>query len=167
VLNALFPLLDRDREATQAHLRDRQEPAGVLMTETIQHRRHRHRGDAQGVKHVHLSVHPPGPRHAGRADRHAAGGRPRLRHLQARLDSGPAGKAARQARETPRQFVERESHYLWGRRYLLTVSRRTRSPPFARPSAHHAERAPRQHAAKREEVMHEWHKALLHETCPR
>ena len=26
-----------------------------------------------------------------------------------------------QARETPRQFVERESHYLWGRRYLLSV----------------------------------------------
>ena len=30
-------------------------------------------------------------------------------------------KLRTQARETPRQFVERESHYLWGRRYLLSV----------------------------------------------
>ncbi len=36
VLNALFPLLNRDREATLAHFRDRQEPTGLLMTETIQ-----------------------------------------------------------------------------------------------------------------------------------
>ncbi len=33
-----------------------------------------------------------------------------------------------QARETPRQFVERESHYLWGRRHLLTVVYRDAKP---------------------------------------
>lgn len=35
-----------------------------------------------------------------------------------------------QARETPRQFVERESHYLWGRRYLLSVKDEEAKPPF-------------------------------------
>jgi hypothetical protein len=50
----------------------------------------------KAVKHVHLSVHPP----AGRVTlvapkRHAAGGGPRLCGLQAGLDSGPAGEAAR------------------------------------------------------------------------
>ena len=28
---------------------------------------------------------------------------------------------AAQAREAPRQFVERESHQVWGRRYLLSI----------------------------------------------
>jgi hypothetical protein len=36
-----------------------------------------------------------------------------------------------QARETPRQFVERKSHYLWGRRYLLSVVARD-ARPFVR-----------------------------------
>jgi predicted metal-dependent hydrolase len=27
-----------------------------------------------------------------------------------------------QARETPREYLDRESHYLWGRRYLLKVA---------------------------------------------
>lgn len=30
-------------------------------------------------------------------------------------------KQRAQARETPREFVDRESHYVWGRRYLLKV----------------------------------------------
>jgi type I restriction-modification system DNA methylase subunit len=30
---------------------------------------------------------------------------------------------------TPRQFVERESHYLWGRRYLLSV--KEKEAPFS------------------------------------
>ena len=50
-----------------------------------------------------------------------------------------------QARETPRQFVERESHYLWGRRYLLSVVEQDgealRAP---RSPQDHAHRAPRQ-----------------------
>ena len=28
-----------------------------------------------------------------------------------------------QERETPREYLERESHYLWGKRYLLLISR--------------------------------------------
>ncbi len=31
-------------------------------------------------------------------------------------------KLANQARETPRQFIIRESHYLWRRRHLLEVT---------------------------------------------
>ena len=30
-------------------------------------------------------------------------------------------KQRAQDRETPREYIERESHYLWGRRYLLRV----------------------------------------------
>jgi predicted metal-dependent hydrolase len=72
-----------------------------------------------------------------------------------------------QARETPRRFVERESHYLWGRRYLLSVRE-----VEAKPVVHLSHRRitltvrPGSGAAKREEVMHEWHRALLHEAVP-
>jgi len=72
-----------------------------------------------------------------------------------------------QARETPRQFVERESHYLWGRRYLLSVREEE-----AKPSVRLDHRRivltvrPGSSRTKREEVVHEWHKALLHEAVP-
>jgi predicted metal-dependent hydrolase len=73
-----------------------------------------------------------------------------------------------QARETPRAFVERESHYLWGRRYLLSVREEATKPSV---SMDHrcitlAVR-PGSDRAKREAVMHEWHKSLLHGAVPR
>jgi len=72
-----------------------------------------------------------------------------------------------QARETPRQFVQRESHYLWGRRYLLSVVEQDTKPSV---SVSHREitlsvrRGAR--TAKRKQVIHDWHKALLHEAVP-
>ena len=33
-------------------------------------------------------------------------------------------KLLQQARETPREYLDRESHYLWGKRYLLEVVER-------------------------------------------
>ena len=69
-----------------------------------------------------------------------------------------------QARDTARQFVERESHYLWGRRYLLTVREEE-----AKPSIRLSHRAImltvrhwQQRRQTREQIMHEWHKSLLH-----
>ncbi|QEL20747.1 M48 family peptidase [Limnoglobus roseus] len=72
-----------------------------------------------------------------------------------------------QARETPRQFVERESHYLWGRRYLLSVVERD-----AKPAVSHDHRRitlsvrPGSDRATRDAVMSRWHRALLHEVVP-
>jgi hypothetical protein len=122
----------------------------------------------KAVKHVHLSVHPPDrARHAGRADRHAPGGGARLRDLQARVDSpDQQAKLLGQARETPRQFVERESHYLWGRRYLLSVVE-----VDAKPAVKLDHRRitlsvrPGSTRVKREEVMHEWHRACCMRPC--
>ena len=122
----------------------------------------------KAVKHVHLSVHPP----AGRvtlvaplgtrlevARAYVASKLPWIRSQQAKLQA--------QARETPRQFVTREGHYLWGRRYLLTVREAD-----ARPNVRLSPRTitltvrPGADAAKREEAMHEWHKSLLHAVVP-
>jgi predicted metal-dependent hydrolase len=121
------------------------------------------------VKHVHLSVHPP----LGRVSLVAPTG--------TRLDVARAyaiskirwireqrAKLQGQARETPRRFIERESHYLWGSRYLLSVVEGD-----AKPSVRLGHRKitlrvrPNSSMAKREDVMHDWHKALLHEIVPR
>lgn len=120
------------------------------------------------IKNVHLTVHPPDGRvtlaapyntrlEVARA--YAISKLVWIREQQRKLKS--------QARETPRQFVERESHYVWGRRYLMTVDYQDVKPSvvlsnkriilIVRPGCS---------AEKRAEVMHEWHKSLLHEFVP-
>ncbi len=120
------------------------------------------------VKHVHLSVHPP----SGRVTLVAPKGT-RLEVARAYAVSklgwirDHQAKLREQAREIPRQFVERESHYLWGRRYLLSVVEEE-AKPFVRLSHRNITLTvrPRSSKAKREAVMHEWHKSLLHDVVP-
>ena len=81
------------------------------------------------VKHVHLSVHPP----SGRVTLVApTGTRSEVARAYVLSKLGwvrdQQAKMRGQARETTRQFVERESHYLWGRRYLLTVRKEEAKP---------------------------------------
>jgi predicted metal-dependent hydrolase len=120
------------------------------------------------VKHVHLSVHPP----SGRVTLVAPSGtRSEVARAYAISKLGwirdQQAKMRGQARETPRRFVERESHYVWGRRYLLTVAEED-----AKPSIRLSHRAimltvrPGSNGVKRAEVMHEWHKSLLHGAVP-
>ena len=74
------------------------------------------------IKNVHLSVYPP----TGRVRISAP--------LNSNLDTlriyaisklpwikRNQTKQLSQARETPREFLERESHYVWGKRYLLKI----------------------------------------------
>src|SRR5881227_2653543 len=74
------------------------------------------------IKNVHLSVHPP----TGRV-RISAPKRMRLDTIRVFAISKLAWirhqqtKLRKQERETPREYVERESHYIWGQRYLLTI----------------------------------------------
>ncbi len=72
-----------------------------------------------------------------------------------------------QAREGPRKFVERESHDLWGRRHLLTI-RYQEATPSVVVDHRRITLSVRLNAssAKRAEVMHEWHKSLLHTAIP-
>lgn len=120
------------------------------------------------VKHVHLSVHPPDGRVTLVAPKRT---RPEVARAYAVSRLGwirnQQQRLRAQARETPRQFVGRESHYLWGRRYLLTVLEED-----VRPSVRLSHRRitltvrPGSDRARREAVMHEWHKSLLHEIVP-
>ncbi len=122
----------------------------------------------KAVKNVHLSVHPP----AGHVTLVAPTGT-RLEVARAYAISklgwirDQQVKLLAQARETPRQFVERESHYLWGRRYLLSVVEKDVKPAVSRDHRRITLTVrPGSSLAKRQEVVEEWHRALLHETVP-
>src|ERR1700681_917056 len=120
------------------------------------------------IKHVHLSVHPPSGRVTLAAPLTA---RSEVARAYAVSKLGwirdQRAKLRGQARETPRQFVERESHYLWGRRYLLSVRQKE-----AKPSVRLDQRRivltirPGTSRQKREAIMHDWHKSLLHDALP-
>lgn len=120
------------------------------------------------IKHAHLSVYPPGGRvtlvipvgtrlEVARA--YAVSKLGWIRKHQAKLRE--------QARETPRRFVERESHHLWGRRYLLSVVEKD-AKPFIKLDHRRITLAvrPGSSTAKREEIMQEWHRSLLHAVIP-
>ena len=120
------------------------------------------------IKHVYLSVHPP----SGRVTLVAPKGtRPEVARAYAVSKLGwirdQQAKLRGQARETPRKFVERESHYLWGRRYLLSV-REKEAKPSVRLDHHRIVLTirPGTSRLKREAVVHEWHKSLLHAAIP-
>lgn len=121
------------------------------------------------VKHVHLSVHPPEGRvslvappgtRAEVARAYAVSKLAWIREQQAKFD--------KQARESPRRFIARETHYLWGRRYLLAVEHHDATPRVRRD---HRQITlvvrPGSTEAVRARVVHEWHKSLLHDSVPR
>lgn len=121
------------------------------------------------IKNVHLSVHPP--------DGHVTMSAPLATRLEvARVYAiskitwmrQQRQQLCNQARETQRHFIERESHYLWGRRYLLSVTEEDKKPSVSidhkrinlivRPDSSYE---------KRLQIMHNWHKSLLHEFIPK
>ena len=80
------------------------------------------------IKNIHLSVYPP----SGRV-RISAPSRMRLDTIRVFAISKlgwikqQQKKLQEQERETPREYLDRESHYVWGKRYLLKSDRRRRS----------------------------------------
>lgn len=138
------------------------------MTETIQMGEISVQVTRKAIKNVHLSVHPPDGRvtlvapTATRLDVARAYAISKLGWIRNQQE-----KLRNQARETPRKFIERESHFIWGRRHLMTIHHVDAKPCVTldhkritltvRPGAD---------AKKRAEVIHEWHKGLLHEVVP-
>ena len=68
------------------------------------------------IKNVHLSVYPP----TGRV-RIAAPRSMSVETIRLFAISRLGWIKRHQERETPREYIERESHYLWGKRYLLRL----------------------------------------------
>ena len=122
----------------------------------------------KAVKNVHLSVHPP----VGHVTLVAPNGT-RLEVARAYAISKlgwvreQQQKLNNQARETPRQFIERESHYLWGRRYLMSVLYHDAKPSII---IDHKQITLNvrlgSDTVKRADVIHNWHISLLHKQVP-
>jgi len=112
------------------------------------------------IKNIHLSVHPP----TGRV-RISAPTWMKLDTIRvyavSKIDwiKRHQKKLREQERETHREYLERESHYVWGKRYLLQVNEENRTPSVelkhnqiimtVRPGAV---------TAKREEVVMAWYR---------
>lgn len=81
------------------------------------------------IKNVHLAVYPPTGRVRISAPSHMSLDTIRVFAIS-KLDwiKQQQRKLQEQERERPREFLERESHYVWGKRYLLTVSERGQAP---------------------------------------
>lgn len=138
------------------------------MTETIHLGEVSIRVTRKDVKNVHLTVHPPNGRvtlTAPAATRLEVARAYAISKLGWIRDQQATLKA--QAREAPRRFVGRESHYLWGRRYLLSVDVQDIKPAVT--LDHKRIRLtvrPGNEQRQRAAVMHEWHKSLLHQAVP-
>jgi predicted metal-dependent hydrolase len=120
------------------------------------------------IKNVHLSVHPPTGRVRIAAPRHlsddairsfALGKLGWIRRQQAKLHV--------QESETPREFLDRESHFVWGRRLLLRVVEADRAPRVELSPRHltlHVR--PRTGASKRAQLLDEWYRTQIRAALP-
>jgi predicted metal-dependent hydrolase len=117
------------------------------------------------IKNVHLSVHPPSGRVTISApqrlslDTVRAFAITRLGWIREQQR-----KFREQERETKRDYVERESHYLWGRRYLLKVVEKD-EPPAIRLTGNRLvlQVRPATPKARRRELFEEWYRSQLRE----
>jgi len=76
----------------------------------------------KGIRNIHLSVHPPTGKVRIAAPEHLTLDTIRVFAI-AKLGwiRQQQRKLREQERETPREYLERESHWVWGRRYLLSI----------------------------------------------
>ncbi len=119
------------------------------------------------IKNIHLSVHPPDG-----AVRISA-------PLRMNLDSirvfaitklgwikKQQQKLREQERETPREYLDRESHYLWGKRYLLKIVEKE-NVPYVTVKHDKMVMVVRPHADTelREAVLAQWYRETLKEVA--
>ena len=120
------------------------------------------------IKNVHLSVYPP----TGRL-RIAAPLRMSLESIRlfaiSRLGwiKQQQRKLREQDREQPREYLDRESHYVWGRRYLLKLQKHDGAPSV---EIKHRQlvlrvREPRDEEAK-QVALDDWYRMLVKQAAP-
>lgn len=120
------------------------------------------------IKNVHLSVYPP----TGRV-RISAPKRMSLDTIRvfaiSKLDwiKQQQAKLRAQERETPRDYVERESHYVWGKRYLLTVIASDEPPSIELKHSRMVLRVkPQTDQNRRQAIVEEWYREQLKVAVP-
>ncbi len=120
------------------------------------------------IRNVHLTVHPPAGRVRMTAPRHLSDDALRafaivklgwIRRQQAKLRT--------QERETPRDMVDRETHYVWGRRVLLKVVEADVPPRIELSPRRLTLRVrPGTPALRRAALLEDWYRAQIREALP-
>lgn len=120
------------------------------------------------IKNIHLSVYPPAGKVRISAPAwigldtirlFAINKLPWIRQQQRKLRA--------QDRETPREYVERESHYVWGRRYLLQVTEIDARPAVSLSHRHlRLQVRPGTGSDTREELLANWYRAAMKQAVP-
>jgi predicted metal-dependent hydrolase len=117
------------------------------------------------IKNVHLSVHPPSGRVTISAPAHMSLDTVRLFAI-AKMGwiRQQQDKLSHQDRETPREFLNRESHYVWGERYLMKVIVAD-APPIIelRHSSMIFQIRPSMDSEKKKELLDGWYRELVRE----
>ncbi len=120
------------------------------------------------IKNVHLSVHPPTGRVTIAAPTHlnldtvrvfAIAKLPWIRQQQKKL--------LQQERETVREYLDRESHYVWGERYLMKVVERDAPPAISlTPNQILFQTRPDVSQERKQEMMDGWYRGLIRDALP-
>jgi len=120
------------------------------------------------IKNIHLSVNPP----TGRV-RISAPSRLSLDTIRvfaiSKLDwiRQQQRKLREQERETPREYLDRESHHVWGMRYLLKVIESDGAPAVElKHRQMHLRVRPGSSDKKKKAVVDEWYRMQLKQTVP-
>jgi predicted metal-dependent hydrolase len=122
----------------------------------------------KAIKNLHLSVHPPTGRVRIAAPERmsldsirvfAISKLPWIRRQQDRL--------VRQEREPPREWIERESHFVWGRRCLLRIVEVDGAPSVELAHRRLILRVrPGTPAGRRQEIVDAWYREQVREALP-
>ncbi|MEQ1603064.1 MAG: SprT family zinc-dependent metalloprotease [Methylophilaceae bacterium] len=120
------------------------------------------------IKNIHLSVYPP----AGKV-RISAPLRMDIDTIRVfaitKLDwiKRQQQKLREQARETPREYLDRESHYVWGKRYLLKVIENDSAPEIElKHNKMLLQIRPATSYEKKQELLEDWYREQLKEAVP-
>jgi predicted metal-dependent hydrolase len=122
----------------------------------------------KNIKNIHLSVYPP----TGRV-RISAPSRMKLDTIRVFAISKLAwikqqqNKLQEQERETPREYLDRESHYVWGKRYLLRIIEGNEPPKVELQHNKMILRVwPGTDETKRQAIVERWYRQQLKEALP-
>ena len=120
------------------------------------------------IKNVHLSVYPP----TGKV-RISAPLRMDLDTIRVFAISKlgwikqQRKKVSEQEREPPREYLDRESHYVWGKRYLLKVIEKDAAPAVElQHNKMVLQTRPASGEAKKQAVLDEWYRSQLKAAVP-
>ncbi|MCK9398269.1 MAG: M48 family metallopeptidase [Methylobacter sp.] len=120
------------------------------------------------IKNIHLSVYPP----TGKV-RIAAPLRMDLDTIRVFAITklgwikSQQKKLREQQRETPREYLDRESHYVWGKRYLLQLVEKNAAPEVElKHNKMRLQIRPASSDVKKQEILEAWYREILKDAVP-